>query len=48
MEQTVLAELHDAKLKAVECIDKGDLELADKYLEVARSFEKCLKMMNEE
>ena len=45
MEQTVLKELHDAKLKAVDCINKGDMELAEKYQEVIRELERTLKLL---
>lgn len=45
MEQTVLKELHDAKLKAVDCINKGDMELAEKYQEVIRELEKSVEML---
>lgn len=45
MEQTVLKELHDAKLKAVDCINNGDMEMADKYLEAIKSLEKSVETL---
>lgn len=45
MEQTVLAELHDAKLKAVECIYKGDIELAEKYQDIIHELEKSVERL---
>ena len=45
MLEEVLQELHDAKLKAVESINKGDMEMADKYLEVIKSLEKSVEIL---
>lgn len=47
MLEEVLQELHDAKLKAVESINKGDMEMADKYLEVIKSLEKSVEILKE-
>ena len=45
MEQTVLKELHDAKIKMVNAINNGDKELASKYQEVVHDLEKSLKLL---
>ena len=42
MLEEVLKELHDAKLKSVYAINNGDMEMADKYLEVIKSLEKSV------
>ena len=45
MEQAVLGELHDAKLKMVNAINNGDQELATKYQEVVNHLEKALELL---
>ena len=45
MEQAVLGELHDAKLKMVKAINSGDKELATKYQEVVHNLEKALELL---
>ena len=47
MLEILLKELHHAKLIAVESINKGDMEMADKYLEVIKSLEKSVEMLKE-
>ena len=47
MLEEILKELHDAKLKAVESINNGDMEMADKYIEVIKSLEKSVEMLKE-
>ena len=47
MLEEILKELHDAKLKAVESINNGDMEMANKYLEVIKSLEKSVEMLKE-
>ena len=43
----IMKELHDAKLKSVYAINNGDMEMADKYLEVIKSLEKSVEMLKE-
>ena len=45
MEQTVLKELHDAKIKMVNAINGDDKELASRYQEVVHDLEKSLKLL---
>ena len=45
MEQTVLKELHDAKIKMVNAINSDDKEMASKYQEVVHDLEKSLKLL---
>ena len=45
MDQTILAELHDTKLKMVNAINNGDQELATKYQEVVHHLEKALDLL---
>ena len=45
MEQTVLKELHDAKIKLVNAINGDDKELASRYQEVVHDLEKSLKLL---
>lgn len=46
MRQTVLVELHDAKLKMINAINAGDKELANKYQDVIRDLERLAEMLN--
>ena len=45
MLEEVLKELHDAKLKSVYAINNGDMEMADKYLEIIKNLEKSVEML---
>lgn len=45
MKETVLKELHDAKLKLVDCINKNDEEMIKKYQEVVKDLEKLVKTL---
>lgn len=45
MLEEILKELHDAKLKSVYAINNGDMEMADKYLEVIKSLEKSAETL---
>ena len=47
MLEILLKELHDAKLKSVYAINNGDMEMADKYLEVIKSLEKSVEMLKQ-
>lgn len=45
MLETLLKELHDAKIKAAESINKGDMEMANKYSKVIKSLEKSIETL---
>lgn len=45
MEQILLKELHDAKLKATECINRGDFSLAEKYQDIIHELEKSVERL---
>lgn len=45
MKETVLKELHDAKLKLVDCINKNDEEMIKKYEEVVKDLERLVKTL---
>lgn len=45
MEQMILKELHDAKLKMVKAINNGDQEQATKYQQIVHELEKSLELL---
>lgn len=45
MKETVLKELHDAKLKLVKSINENDKEMIKKYEEVVKDLERLVKTL---
>lgn len=45
MKETVLKELHDAKLKLVKSINENDKEMIKKYQEVVKDLERLVKTL---
>ena len=45
MLEILLKELHDAKIKMVNAINRDDKEMASKYQEIVHDLEKSLKLL---